>query len=107
LLGELEKHRARIIPPTPWKVKLWHELPAGRWNGEAACETYRGPIMGVLRKNFGARRSYTVLEDNDPTGYKCNAAKAVKAELGLVTRICKFGLLFFSHRFVAHWSRVG
>jgi len=49
--------------------------------------------MRVLRKNFPGRRSYTILEDNDPTGYKCNAAKAVKAELGLPRGICNFGPL--------------
>ena len=83
LLVGLKRNYALLIPPTPWEVKLWHELPAGRWNGAVACDTYRGPIMKMLRKNFAGRRSYTILEDNDPTGYKCNAAKALKAELGL------------------------
>ena len=34
--------------------------------------------MDTLRKHCGKKRSHTVIEDNDPTGYKSNTAKAAK-----------------------------
>ena len=37
--------------------------------------------MDTLRKHCGEKRSHTVIEDNDPTGYKSNTAKAAKSEL--------------------------
>ena len=40
---------------------------------------YEGPIMDTLRKHCGNKRSHTVIEDNDPTGYKSNTAKAAKS----------------------------
>ena len=36
-----------------------------------------------MRKHCGIKRKYTVLGDNDPTGYKSNLAKAAKAALKL------------------------
>ena len=50
------------------RIVLWHYLPA-RWNGHAAVDLYRGPIIRALRRSFGEKRSYTIMEDNDPTGY--------------------------------------
>ena len=34
-----------------------------------------------MKKQRGAKRKYTVLEDNDPTGYKSGKAKAAKRDL--------------------------
>ena len=65
------------------QVKLWHYLPGKTWNGAVAAETYRGPIHRALRRYRGEKKSYLVLEDNDPAGYKSNAAKTAKAELGI------------------------
>ena len=65
------------------RVKVWHYLPRGRWNGQTAVDTYKGPIYRALRRNRGEKRTYSVLEDNDPAGYKCRKAVAAKAELGI------------------------
>ena len=59
------------------KIVLWHELPKV-WNGKEAAALYAGAIIKCLKKHRGTKRKYLVLEDNDPTGYKSNAAKRAK-----------------------------
>ena len=65
------------------RVRIWHYLPS-RWNGEAAEDLYRNVVHPALIKHCAARRTYTILEDNDPTGYKSTRAKNAKVELGIV-----------------------
>ena len=48
-----------------------------------ALRLYRGVKYPALRKHRKAKRRYTIVEDNDPTGYKSNAAKAAKKDLGI------------------------
>ena len=62
----------------------------GKWNGNAAAKMYTGPLLRTLRKAFpgkAARRSpkWTVLEDNDPTGYKSSKGLAAKASVGIAS----------------------
>jgi transposase len=64
------------------KIRLWQELPK-TWNGEEAAKLYSGPILKTLQKHRGKKRSYTVLEDNDPTGYKSNKGKKAKEQAGI------------------------
>ena len=65
------------------RVVLWHYLPKV-WNGEAAAHLYTNIIYPTLRRCRGDKRAYTILEDNDPTGYKSNAAKRVKADCHII-----------------------
>ena len=65
------------------RIVMWQYLPKN-WSGEAAKELYAGPITKALRKHRGAKRSYKLLEDNDPTGYKSSKGKAAKRQLGLL-----------------------
>jgi hypothetical protein len=67
------------------KVKLWHYLPKKNWCGKVAEELYRGPVMNALTRHAGPKPRYTVMEDNDPTGYKSNRAKTARAELKIRT----------------------
>ena len=46
---------------------------------------YKGPLIKALRKAWPGKRSYSVLEDNDPTGYKSSQDKAGKRESNIVT----------------------
>ena len=62
------------------RIVLWEYLK-GPWNGASAVNLYQGPIMKALKKERGEKRSYTVLEDNDPTGYKSSKAVAAKRAL--------------------------
>ena len=58
------------------KVVTVHEV-RGRWNGEAA-RTFYHSLQRSLAKKWPRQRAYTVLEDNDPTGYK--SAKGMEAK---------------------------
>ena len=59
------------------RVMMWHEVD-GSWSGRAAAELYTGPLKAALRRNYPNKRTHTVLEDNDPTGYKSGAGVAAK-----------------------------
>lgn len=59
------------------RVVLWHYLPK-RWTGQVAADLYCDVIYPSLCKHRGEKRSYKLLEDNDPTGYKSNKAKKMK-----------------------------
>ena len=63
---------------------MWHEVD-GSWSGRAAAELYTGPLKAALRRNYPNKRTHTVLEDNDPTGYKSGAGVAAK-------RACKISV---------------
>ena len=41
--------------------------------------------MKILKKKRGIKKSYLVVEDNDPTGYKSSKGKAAKKALGIKT----------------------
>ena len=59
------------------KVLLWEYLE-GQWGGEAASAAYRGPIAKVLKSEYPGRKSFTILEDNDPSGFKSSSGRAAK-----------------------------
>ena len=61
-------------------MRLWHYLPR-TWNGTEAEKLYRGPVIKAPKKHRPQRKSYNIIEDNDPTGYKSNAAIKAKEEL--------------------------
>lgn len=61
------------------KVLMWHEVK-GQWNAEAASKMYSEVLTPALQATFPGQRSFTILEDNDPSGYKSKAAVAAKAE---------------------------
>jgi hypothetical protein len=48
------------------KVLLWKIIDGRRWNGDVASEMYSGPIKDALKKARPRKRSWRVLEDNDP-----------------------------------------
>ncbi|CAE7231400.1 F52C9.6 [Symbiodinium sp. CCMP2592] len=52
---------------------------AGRWNGNSASVFYK-TLAKDLAKAWPGKRKYTVLEDNDPTGYKSSKGLAAKHE---------------------------
>ena len=62
------------------KVRVWHYM-AGTWSGAAAVQVYKDVLSPALRRYRGVKREYTILEDNDPTGFKAKVAIAAKAEL--------------------------
>ena len=48
------------------KVLLWKIIDGRNWNGDVASEMYRGCIKDVVKKARPRKRSWRVLEDNDP-----------------------------------------
>ena len=67
------------------RVRLWHEV-GKKWTGKKAADLYKGPLLHALRRGWPTRRTWEVLEDNDPTGFKSKAGEAAKAE----SKICIF-----------------
>ena len=57
-------------------VIMWHETP-GTWNGRAAATMY-AELGKALRKTYGQRRKFIVVEDGDTKGFQSNAGKAAK-----------------------------
>ncbi len=71
------------------KIRMW-DYVTGNWNGAAAAAMYKGPLIKSLTRAFPkhakkARATWSVLEDNDPTGYKSRKGMDAKAEVGIVT----------------------
>ena len=44
---------------------------------------YKGPILKILKKKVGVKKTYTIAEDNDPTGYKSSKGKEAKRKVGI------------------------
>ena len=59
------------------KVLLW-EYIEGPWGGAAAGQAYRGAVKKVLKREFPSRKSYVILEDNDPSGFKSSIGRRAK-----------------------------
>ena len=59
------------------KVLVWDTIEK-RWSGAVAAELYTDVIKPALQSNYGEKRRYCILEDNDPTGNLSNAAKRAK-----------------------------
>ena len=66
------------------KVLLW-EYIEGKWGGAAASAAYRGPILNVLQAECPGRNRFTVLEDNDPSGFQSGAGVKAKKDSGIHT----------------------
>ena len=64
------------------RIRVWHYLPA-TWNGQTAADLYQHTLAPALATHRGEKAKYAVVEDNDPTGYKSNKAKAVKRSKGI------------------------
>ena len=62
------------------KVVLWHYLDGKTWNAKEASDSYSGPILECLKRSYPTRRSFRILEDNDPVGFKTKLAEKTKRE---------------------------
>ena len=62
------------------RVLLWEYIDGRNWNGEVAREMYSGPMLAALRRAYPAKRTFRVLEDNDPAGFKSKKGEAAKKE---------------------------
>jgi len=71
------------------KIRMW-EYVEGMWNGDAAASMYT-KLSSAMKRSHGTKRSYVVLEDNDPAGYKSGKGKPAKLDTNIVT-----------HRIISH-----
>ena len=62
------------------RVIMWNVV-AGAWNGHAAASMYKGPLLQALRKTWGTRRRYTIVEDGDRKGNTSGLGLAAKANV--------------------------
>ena len=53
----------------------------GNWKGTKAADFYTNTLGPALHKAYPAKRRFSILEDNDPTGYKSSVAKRAKENL--------------------------
>ncbi len=61
------------------RIIMWREVPEKSWCGAAAATMY-ADLGKALRRTWGERRSYRVVEDGDTKGYQSNAGKAAKTK---------------------------
>ena len=60
---------------------MWHVVE-GKWNGETAAGIYKGPLLSALRRAYGTKRQYTLVEDGDRKGNQSGKGLRAKAEAG-------------------------
>ena len=66
------------------RVVLWEEI-RGHWCGQRAEEMYSGPIKKLLQRRRPGKRSWLIMEDNDPAGFKSSMGRNAKATHGMST----------------------
>ena len=59
------------------RVIMWHEC-GRKWNGAVAAGVYKGPLSKALRRVWGKRKFYKIVEDGDRKGYQ--SIKAIQAK---------------------------
>ena len=59
-------------------IIFWHETE-GRWNGESAALMYQD-LGKALRRHYGNKRKFRVVEDGDPKGFQSKKGKDAKKE---------------------------
>ena len=64
------------------KVILWH-VNTERWNGQTAANMYRGPLLKALRRTWGKKKAYTIVEDGDRTGNQSTKGIKAKEDCGI------------------------
>ena len=61
---------------------MWHDV-GKKWNGATAASVYKGPMLTALRRTWGRRRQYSIVEDGDRKGNQSNKGKNAKREAKL------------------------
>ena len=64
------------------KVILWH-AHSKPWNGATAAATYEGPLLIALRRTWGQRRTYTIIEDGGRKGNRSRKGIDAKLKVGI------------------------
>ena len=64
------------------RVVLWH-YHTKTWCGQVAADTYKGPILSALRRAWGPRRKYVLVEDGDTKGNQSRKGLEAKEGSGI------------------------
>lgn len=64
------------------RVIMWHVVD-GSWNGQAAADVYQGDMIKALRRTWGARRKFTIVEDGDKKGNQSTKGLRAKEAVGI------------------------
>ena len=66
------------------KIRVWNYVE-GKWTGAEAAHMYTNVLAKALKRAFPNQRApFSVIEDNDPTGYKSRAGVDAKRKAGIV-----------------------
>ena len=60
------------------KVLVWHTVD-GTWGGDGAAHLYSNVVAPALKAHYPGKRSFSLLEDNDPSGNTSKKGVAAKA----------------------------
>ena len=72
------------------KVLMCHVV-RDRWNAAEACSMYKDALLPALKASNPRKKAFTLLEDNDPSGYKSKSAVTAKVD-------CKINVLAIPKR---------
>jgi len=61
---------------------MWRVVK-GSWNGAAAADLYKGPLLSALRRTYGKKTSYAIVEDGDRKGFQSGKGIKAKKESGI------------------------
>ena len=64
------------------RVIMWH-MHSKPWNGSTAADMYQGPLLTALRRTWGAKRRYMIVEDGDRKGNQSGKGIAAKARCNI------------------------
>ena len=64
------------------KVLMWHEVQQ-QWCGQVAADLYSNTMRKILKKVYPGRAKWTILEDNDPSGFQSKKAIEAKKASGM------------------------
>ena len=59
------------------EVLVWETID-DKWSGDKAAYMYQNVVLTALKKKFPSRSTFTLLEDNDPTGNQSKKGKLAK-----------------------------
>ena len=61
------------------RVIMWHEVPNGKWNGDAAASMYEQAMKPALARIWPGLTRYIVVEDGDRKGNMSGKGTAAKS----------------------------
>ena len=64
---------------------VWENFAGKQWSAEAAAEFYKGPIAKKLKPVFPKPTTFTVLDDNAPSGVKKKRGQEAMGEANIST----------------------